>query len=245
MLPLSSPPLLTQKASFPLSWTPDPFVGPGQITDAAPRITQLSSVDPKSALHFNNTPSSIPNSPLGSSMRRNRISLKFFNTWVGEWCVTPPVWWSTSPSSSEPPPTAREEEVVGADLLGPKNWPRAWRGFTMPPNTRRKRCEKGPRDFSKEPAAEEDSSSEITQSTRTTTFSTCGTRVWKRLETTQQRPSALTSPILLKTRRSRESGKRSKWSMASAIIITGGGLFWGSGQILVLGSGRIDEAIPR
>ncbi|KAJ0669183.1 hypothetical protein HanPI659440_Chr17g0698111 [Helianthus annuus] len=56
----------------------------GWITEDAPRITHLSSVDPKSALHFNNTSSSIPNSPLGSSILRNFISSKFLSTCVGE-----------------------------------------------------------------------------------------------------------------------------------------------------------------
>ncbi|KAK7817509.1 histone acetyltransferase hac1 [Quercus suber] len=39
------------------------------------------------------------------------------------------------------------------------------------------------------------------------------TREWKQRETTQQRPKALTSPILLKIKRRIESGRRSKWSM--------------------------------
>ena len=84
----------------------------------------------------------------------------------------------------------------------------------MPPKTKRKRLEKGPRDLSEEAAEDEESSSEMTQSTRTTTFSTWGTREWNLLETTQHRPRALTSPILLKMRRSRESGRRSKWSIS-------------------------------
>lgn len=75
---------------------------------------------------------------------------------------------------------------------------------------------------------EEGSSSEMTQSTRTTTLSTWGTSKWNRFETTQHRPRALTSPILLKTSKSSESGNGSKWSTGSS----------GSGQekILVLRS---------
>ncbi|KAK7302299.1 hypothetical protein RJT34_13185 [Clitoria ternatea] len=55
-----------------------------------PRSCRTSPVDPKLVLYFNKTPSSIPNSSLESSIRRRRISLKFFRTCVGEWWVTPP-----------------------------------------------------------------------------------------------------------------------------------------------------------
>ncbi|PON82374.1 hypothetical protein TorRG33x02_218690 [Trema orientale] len=105
----------------------------------------------------------------------------------------------------------------------------------MPPKTKRKRFEKGPRDLSEEEAAEEESSSEMTQSTRTTTLSTWGTRVWNRRETTLHRPRALTSPILLKTRRRSESGRRSKWSIMSMAMESG------SGYTLQVRSGRMDD----
>jgi hypothetical protein len=82
---------------------------------------------------------------------------------------------------------------------------------------------------------EEVSSSEMTQSTRTTTLSTWGTREWKRRQTTQQRPRALTSPILLKTSKRRESGRRSKWSIEGEEVVVVGS---GSGWILEVGSGR-------
>nr|ACR35457.1 unknown [Zea mays] len=54
----------------------------------APRMTQLPSVDPKSAFHLSITPSSISSSPAGSSMRRWRSSLKERSTSEGEWCDT-------------------------------------------------------------------------------------------------------------------------------------------------------------
>ncbi|KHG16116.1 3-deoxy-manno-octulosonate cytidylyltransferase [Gossypium arboreum] len=69
--------LLLQNPSLPYSGTCECT---SLITEAAPRMMQLSRVDPKSALHFNRTPSSIPNSPLGNSIRRKRISLKFLST---------------------------------------------------------------------------------------------------------------------------------------------------------------------
>ncbi|KAF3956231.1 hypothetical protein CMV_018626 [Castanea mollissima] len=79
----------------------------------------------------------------------------------------------------------------------------------------RKRFENELRDLSEEEEiaeaeGEEDkeSSSEITQSTR-------GTREWKRHETTQHRPKALPSPILLKIERRIESGRWSKWDCGS------------------------------
>jgi len=125
----------------------------------------------------------------------------------------------TPASESSSVPTAMEEDGVGEEedgRLGPRNWPRVWMGLTIPPKTRRRRFQKGPRDLSEAAEEEEESSSEMTQSTRTTTFSTWGTREWKRRETTQQRPRAFTSPILLKTRRRRESGRRSKWSIWDA-----------------------------
>ena len=109
-------------------------------------------------------------------------------------------------------------------------------GFTIPPKTRRRRFQKGPRDLSEAAAEEEESSSEMTQSTRTTTFSTCGTREWKRRETTQQRPRALTSPILLKTKRRSESGNRSKWSISEAS---------GSGKIRHARSARWEDILER
>ena len=59
----------------------------------APRMTQLPSVDPKSAFHLSITPSSMPSSPAGSSMRRWRSSLKERSTSEGE-------WWDTSPGGS-------------------------------------------------------------------------------------------------------------------------------------------------
>ena len=60
---------------------------------------------------------------------------------------------------------------------------------------------------------DEESSSEITQLTRMMTLSTWGMREWKQRETTQHRPKALTSLILLKIRRRIKLGRRSKWSM--------------------------------
>uniref|UniRef100_A0A0A9FQZ2 Uncharacterized protein n=1 Tax=Arundo donax TaxID=35708 RepID=A0A0A9FQZ2_ARUDO len=39
---------------------------------------------------------------------------------------------------------------------------------------------------------------------------------WKRRETREQRPSALTSPMRLKMTRRRASGRRSKWSSPAA-----------------------------
>ena len=100
----------------------------------------------------------------------------------------------------------------------------------MPPTTRLNTAEKD------EDAAEgglteereELSSSEMTQSTRTTTFSTWGTREWNLRETAQHRPRDLTSAILLRTRRRIESGSRSKWSICSR--------GWGSGWIREVGS---------
>uniref|UniRef100_A0A2P2QMC6 F-box family protein n=1 Tax=Rhizophora mucronata TaxID=61149 RepID=A0A2P2QMC6_RHIMU len=70
MLPLSSPPLLLLPIS---TWSL-------LAMEEAPRITQLSRVDPKSARHFKSTPSSIPSSPFGNSILRKRISLKFLRT---------------------------------------------------------------------------------------------------------------------------------------------------------------------
>lgn len=84
-----------------------------------------------------------------------------------------------------------------------------------------------------------ESSSEMTQSTLTTTLSICGTRPWNRRETTQHRPRALTSPILLKTISSRESGKRSKWSMNPSIRSSS----VSSGQILLLDRSGLNEDI--
>ena len=97
-------------------------------------------------------------------------------------------------------------------------------GFTMPPSTMRAICEKTPRartDAVGEDGAdgeddEEGGSSGMTQSTRTTTESTRGTSSWKRRETREQRPSALTSPMRLKMTRSNASGRRSKWSSPAA-----------------------------
>ena len=86
-------------------------------------MTQLSRVDPKSARHLRSTPSSMPSSPLGSSIRRRRISLKFLRTCVGEWWVTP-----ASESSSVPTARGEEEVVEEGDVteeeegrLGPRN----------------------------------------------------------------------------------------------------------------------------
>ena len=103
---------------------------------------------------------------------------------------------------------------------------KACKGLKM----RRKMAEKGEaeeRGLSGE-REEGSSSSEMTQSTRTTTFSTWGTREWNLLETTPHRPRALTSPMRLKTRRRMESGRWSKKSGGSS----------GSGWIRESGSER-------
>lgn len=98
------------------------------------------------------------------------------------------------------------------------NWEMDWKGLRRPEKTRRKREEIGWRELSEVTAevtaldadGEEESSSEITQSTRTITLSTRGTRELKRFETKQHLAKALTSPMLLKTKRRTESGIRSK-----------------------------------
>lgn len=184
-------------------------------------MTQLSKVDPKSARHFSKTQSSMPSSPEGSSMRRNLISLKFFSTWTGEWWVT--LLWSKF-FSMLPLYTWLMEEM--GRLLVLMNCLKESMGLRRDETKRRSK----ERDLL---AAEEDvfeallvveegedewSSSEMTQSTRTTMFSTWETREWMRLETTQHRPKALTSPILLKTSKRSESGNRSKWSTGSGKI---------------------------
>jgi hypothetical protein len=63
---------------------------------------------------------------------------------------------------------------------------------------------------------EDGGSSGITQSTRTRTESTRGTSSWKRRETREQQPSALTLPMRLKMTRRSASGRRSNWSSPAA-----------------------------
>uniref|UniRef100_A0A453FLU2 Uncharacterized protein n=1 Tax=Aegilops tauschii subsp. strangulata TaxID=200361 RepID=A0A453FLU2_AEGTS len=164
-----------------------------------------------SAFHLRSTPSSMPSSPVGSSMRRLRSSLKERRTSEGE-------WWEMSPAGGggEAGGGATERRETMA-RVGERIWPSAWMGLTMPPSTRRAMWASAPRPRDGaaacgEPAEAGAGSSGMTQSTRTKTESTSGTRPWKRRETSAQRPSALTSPMRLKTSRSTASGRRSNWS---------------------------------
>ncbi|KAM1818610.1 hypothetical protein ACFX1Q_000299 [Malus domestica] len=81
----------------------------------------------------------MPSSLLGSSIRRNRISLKFFKTWVGEWWVT--LDWLrllllAAKESGSSMKRAKYDPFEDR-WLGPRNWPSACRGLTMPLKTRR------------------------------------------------------------------------------------------------------------
>ncbi|CAL9054002.1 unnamed protein product [Musa banksii] len=59
----------------------------GMMEDA-PRKTQLWRVDHNSTFYFKRTPSPTSSSPTGSSVRRQRISLRFFTTSNREWWDT-------------------------------------------------------------------------------------------------------------------------------------------------------------
>jgi hypothetical protein len=101
------------------------------------------------------------------------------------------------------------------------------------------------------------------------TQSTSGTRSWKRRETREQRPSALTSPMRLKTSSSTASGSRSNWSSASSphahsssfsrasiseptpssgaaaqIGIRGAGAGRGDSLLLIVGTAQLCSATP-
>ncbi|CAL9117627.1 unnamed protein product [Musa textilis] len=162
----------------------------GMMEDA-PRKTQLWRVDHNSTFYFKRTPSPTSSSPTGSSVRRQRISLRFCTTSNREWwkplttrgrTASTSVWWQRR-------------------RRGARIWLMACKGLTMPPNTMRAQWEKTPRELSPEA---EDGSSEIRQSTWPRRHSIRGTSAWRRRET------------ILKTMSITESGSRPKWSVPSA-----------------------------
>lgn len=106
MLPLSSAPQGSWKLGLGLGLEDLGRMEDEERTEDAPRMTQLSRVDPNSAFHFRRTPSSTPSSPAGSSILSRRISLKFFKTSAGE-------WWEISDDLEE---EGEEERDEGEDL---------------------------------------------------------------------------------------------------------------------------------
>jgi hypothetical protein len=147
--------------------------------------------------------------------------LKQRSTSEGEWCDTSPGGsgeYDVEGGEKDDDEEAEDAENPEAELVGERIWPSAWMGFTMPPSTMRAICEKTPRarteavgeDGADGEEEDEGGSSGMTQSTRTRTESTRGMSSWKRRETMEQRPSALTSPMRLKMTRRSASGRRSK-----------------------------------
>jgi hypothetical protein len=87
-------------------------------TDDAPRMTQLPRVEPKSVFHLSSTPSSMPSSPVGSSMWRQRSSLKTRRTSEGE-------WWETSAAGAGGEAGCGAEPLQTAAAAGERIWPSA------------------------------------------------------------------------------------------------------------------------
>ncbi|KAB2603363.1 F-box protein [Pyrus ussuriensis x Pyrus communis] len=60
----------------------------------------------------------MPSLPLGSSIRKNRISLNFFKTWVDEWWVMP-VWSRLLLSAAKESGSSTNEALTEKALMSP------------------------------------------------------------------------------------------------------------------------------